>query len=73
MVAFSVTGRGQGDSKGLQKPENHCSCGACAEKVESQNSSMPPIRKGCIVRHSTTSASVRVNVSGSMPSSKSCF
>lgn len=73
MVASSVTGKGQGDSKGLQKPENHCSCGACADKVESQNTSTPPIHKGCIVRHSTNSASIRVNVSGLMPSSKSCF
>lgn len=49
MAASSVTGRGPGESHGLQKRENHCGC-ACGGPVE-ETTSTPPAKIGCVTKH----------------------
>lgn len=47
MAAASVTGTGIGDSKGLQKPQNHSSCG-CGYVEKKQL--VKKIKKGCYLK-----------------------
>lgn len=49
MAASSVTGKGLGESKGLQKDENHCGC-ACGGKP-TETVSNPPLKRGCVTNY----------------------
>jgi len=49
MAASSVTGRGPGDSNGLQKKENHCGC-ACGG-TPTETTSNPPLKRGCVTNY----------------------
>jgi hypothetical protein len=71
MAASSVTGTGPGDSRGLQKPENHCGCGCGGKPDEAKK----PARRrlGCVRRHSSSSPVVRHNSSGGSSGHTSCF
>lgn len=71
MAASSVTGRGPGDSGGLQKPENHCGCG-CGEK-QADPKKPPRRRLGCVTRHSMASPVVGHASPSGASGHTSCF
>ena len=47
MGATSATGVGIGDSGGLQKPENHITCGGAKPDEEEIEA---PLKRGCVIR-----------------------
>lgn len=71
MVASSVTGVGQGDSRGLYKPQNNGSCGCTSPSVP-QNPKLPQ-KKGCYFFYSSNNGSVGHRINSNIRSSKSCF
>ena len=62
MGATSATGvSGPGDSKGKQKPDNHCGCG-CGTTEDT--TSEPVLPRGCVIKYSTgNSKTIRVGSS----------
>lgn len=71
MVASSVTGVGQGDSNGKQKPELHSGCGCCSQ---AQNQTIPkPTKKGCSISYSNKINKLIYKINSNTTGSKSCF
>lgn len=55
MAAFSVTGKGPGDSKGLPKPESNTGC--CGQKPPVEIP-VAPIKQSCYTRVTTNNRTV---------------
>lgn len=60
MGATSVTGRGQGDSNGKQKPKNHITC-SCGPSCDDEQEPKEPTKTVCKTRYvSGSQTSIKV-------------
>lgn len=69
MAASSVTGRGPGDSHGLQKKENHCGCPCGGSPTEVVSN--PPLKRGCVTNY-VAKKNTRYTSNGGYSSVKVC-
>lgn len=71
MAASSVTGVGQGDSNGKQKPELHSGCG-CGSNSQS-NIEKKQIKKGCYRNYKSSCGTSHHKFNSGINKINSCF
>jgi len=70
MAASSVTGTGPGESFGLRKPNNQCTCGCCADPSTSKT---PPKKIGCKSIYVDKISVVNYSQNSNIDKTNNCF